>query len=292
VRAVNEEWRFLCEQDLSQTQVAALARAVEEDYFFEFFFDDLPIWGYIGDASEEDTLMADARGIDRRTYVFKHFHFSIAYNGKHVVGVNVTADPISRELLTPHDPKGQKIAFSYSVDWSLSDTRWEDRMKVYEQYHFLPDAPEVHWLAITNSLVLVVLLTACLAIIVMRIVHHDFALSEDPEAGDAREEDIGWKLISRDVFRLPSNLSLLTALVGAGSHLFATVAVVLLLVGTGMVHPSRRGAILSTLIFSYTMTAGIGGFVSARLWRKLSGDKGGPWAWNIVMSRECCRGSP
>jgi hypothetical protein len=28
-------------------------RAIDEDYYFEFIYDDIPLWGFIGDKSQE-----------------------------------------------------------------------------------------------------------------------------------------------------------------------------------------------------------------------------------------------
>ena len=50
-----------------------------------------------------------------------------------------------------------------------------DRMKRYADSTFLPTTFEIHWLSIINSFVLVMLLTAFLAIIFMRILKKDFS---------------------------------------------------------------------------------------------------------------------
>jgi len=46
-----------------------------------------------------------------------------------------------------------------------------------QQVSFLPDRLEIHWLSIINILILVVLLTAFLAMILLRIVKNDFSRS-------------------------------------------------------------------------------------------------------------------
>lgn len=52
---------------------------------------------------------------------------------------------------------------------------YEDRMNRYVDSTFLPSTFEIHWLSIVNSAVLVFLLTAFLAIILMRILKNDFS---------------------------------------------------------------------------------------------------------------------
>jgi hypothetical protein len=37
--------RPLCDMMLKEDEVAMLKEAIRQDYFFEFFFDDLPVWG-------------------------------------------------------------------------------------------------------------------------------------------------------------------------------------------------------------------------------------------------------
>jgi hypothetical protein len=35
----------LCDMMLKQDEVLLLKEAIRQDYFFEMFFDDLPVWG-------------------------------------------------------------------------------------------------------------------------------------------------------------------------------------------------------------------------------------------------------
>jgi hypothetical protein len=35
----------LCDMMLKRNEVLMLKEAISQDYFFEFFFDDLPVWG-------------------------------------------------------------------------------------------------------------------------------------------------------------------------------------------------------------------------------------------------------
>ena len=69
-----------------------------------------------------------------------------------------------------------KVPFSFSVEWvHTPDISYMDRMKRYADSTFLPTTFEIHWLSIINSFVLVMLLTAFLAIIFMRILKKDFS---------------------------------------------------------------------------------------------------------------------
>lgn len=57
----------------------------------------------------------------------------------------------------------------------MPELKYEDRMKKYVDSTFLPSTFEIHWLSIINSFVLVMLLTAFLTIILMRILKKDFS---------------------------------------------------------------------------------------------------------------------
>lgn len=276
---VREEWRMLCEKTLTAEELEQFAVAAEEDYYFEMFLDDLPIWGYVGDSEEEDLVLGHTA--NSKHYLYTHLHFSIAYNGESIVAVNVSTDP-SKKLDITKDPP-LNVRFSYSVDWVPSTVSFADRMNRYTQVHFLPATLEIHWLSIINILVLVLLLTAFLAVILMRVVKNDFTRymrADDDDDGLGGEEETGWKLIHADVFRFPSHLNFFCAAVGAGAQLFSMTLCLLSMAVLGVFAPSKRGSIVTACIVLYTLCAGVGGFVSARLYRQLQGDQ---WAWNIVL---------
>ena len=52
-------WRQLCDVTLTPDQVKAFKDAVHQDYFFEFFVEDLPMWGYVGEIVGEDLLLGE-----------------------------------------------------------------------------------------------------------------------------------------------------------------------------------------------------------------------------------------
>lgn len=269
--------------------------------------DDLPMWGYVGEHEGEDYLIGHT---DRsKHYLYTHLHFSLGYNGDKMVTANVSASPAYRQDITgpedteamnlgeskgrlggsggegagdkPH-PDNLRVTFSYSVSWVQSSVPYDERLDVYSASNFLPATLEIHWLSIINSLVLVMLLTAFLAIILMRVIKNDFTrymrADEDEEVG---EEETGWKLIHGDVFRTPSNLSLFTAMVGAGSHLFTMTLLLLVLAVGGFFSLARRGSIVAACILLYVLCTVVGGYVTARLYKQL---KGSNWVWNVMLA--------
>ena len=71
---------------------------------------------------------------------------------------------------------GQEVVFSFSVEWvHTPELHYQARMQRYHDSTFLPTSFEIHWLSVINSFVLVILLTAFLTVILMRILKKDFS---------------------------------------------------------------------------------------------------------------------
>lgn len=114
------EWQELCERHLTQTEVRRLAEAIEDDFFFELHIDDLPVWGFLGEHVEDDVLLAQT-GRGSAAFVYTHYKFHLEFNGDKVVAANVSADLDTRVQLLVDNPDGQKLDFSFSVEWIKSN---------------------------------------------------------------------------------------------------------------------------------------------------------------------------
>ena len=265
------------------------------------------MWIYVGESEFEDLLMGHT-DISKH-YLYTHLHFVLGYNGDKIVTANVSASPSFRADITTHDPShavlpnlGEThgapgshghghggggpidVTFTYSVQWVPSDVDYATRLEVYAASSFMPATLEIHWLSIVNSLVLVMLLTTFLGIILMRVVKNDFTRYMRAEEDDeAAEEETGWKLIHGDVFRPPTgtSLSVFTAFVGAGAHLFAMTLLLLSLAVSGLFSLARRGSIVAACILLFVVTSFVAGYVSARLFRQL---RGTAWVWNVMLA--------
>jgi len=277
------EDRELCVKTLTNQELKDFEHAVMDEYFFEMFLDTLPLWGYVGDDEEEDLIFN--RYGESRKFIYPHLAFQVGYNGQHVVSVNVTTDHARRHDISLSNPNAATVRFSYSVKWVSMEVNHADRMGRYVETGFLPASFEIHWLSIINSFALVVLLTVFLAIILMRVLKNDFSRymsldTEDAELGGG-EEETGWKLIHGDVFRFPARFTLFCAFVGTGVHLFVCTFCLLVLALLSAFNVSKRGGVTTATIIIYALTSGIGGFVSARLYRQLGGLN---WVWNVIIA--------
>lgn len=50
---IDHESKSVCRKKLSKEDVAKFRGAVEKDYYIQMYFDDLPLWGFIGKADKE-----------------------------------------------------------------------------------------------------------------------------------------------------------------------------------------------------------------------------------------------
>ena len=157
----------VCQKKLSKEDVAKFRAAVDKDYYFQMYYDDLPIWGFIGKVDKEGKEPSDFK-----YYLYKHIHFDIFYNKDRVVEINVRTDPNALVDLT--EDKEVDVEFLYTVKWKETTTPFENRMDKYSQSSSLPHHLEIHWFSIINSCVTVLLLTGFLATILMRVLKNDF----------------------------------------------------------------------------------------------------------------------
>lgn len=154
-------------------------------------------------------------------------------------------------------------------------------MKRYADSTFLPTSFEIHWLSVINSFVLVMLLTAFLTVILMRILKKDFSRYMEVDEDELTEEESGWKMIHGDVFRPPPFLNFYCAFIGAGAQIFGTVLILLICVLIGAFKVTKRGALLTSMILIYALCALLGGLVAGRTFKQL---KGKNWVWNVILT--------
>lgn len=184
------EDRVLCEKEFSTDQLSVLKDAIANSYFFEMYVEDLPMSGFIGDIVDEDVVAQDIMGTgEGKTYLFPHLQFIFGVNKNKIVSAAVRTDASKKVDITDVS-EPQKITFTYSVDFIPEELEWKHRMTRYTNNMFAPASTEIHWLSIINSCVLVLLLTAFLTIIFMRVLKNDFTNYMDIEEEIVEEEEV------------------------------------------------------------------------------------------------------
>ncbi|KAL6756831.1 hypothetical protein V8C86DRAFT_3018753 [Haematococcus lacustris] len=250
----------LCSQKLSDTKAAAFHAAITQQYWYEMFLDDLPVWGFVGEMRKE--------GDQEHAYIFTHRSFDISYNHDRIIQVNLTSEePVKVE-------PGALLTFTYSVTWVPTTTPFARRFERYLDFSFFEH--KIHWFSIFNSFMMVLFLTGLVAIILMRTLRKDYARYAQPSDGDleALERDLaeesGWKMVHGDVFRSPPALPLLAACVGTGIQLALLIVFVVVLTIAGSFF-EERGTILTAFIICYALTSFISGHVSGSFYARHEG---------------------
>ncbi|KAG4941928.1 hypothetical protein JHK87_045799 [Glycine soja] len=260
----DKELVSVCDRKLSKQDVARFRSAVRKDYYFQMYYDDLPIWGFIGKVDKEGKDPSDYR-----YFLYKHIHFDVFYNKDRVIEINVRTDPNALVDLT-EDAEVQ-AEFLYTVKWKETNTPFEKRMDKYSQSSSLPHHLEIHWFSIINSCVTVLLLTGFLATILMRVLKNDFVKYAHDEESAEDQEETGWKYIHGDVFRFPKFKSLFAAALGSGTQLFTLTVFIFILALVGVFYPYNRGALFTALVVIYALTSGIAGYTATSFYCQLEG---------------------
>jgi hypothetical protein len=264
----------LCKRQLSSDDLAAFRKAVSKNYYFQFLFDDLPAWGYVG------KVVSDESSSKSKLLLFTHFQFELAYNDDRVIEINVSTDPAKVADIS-EGSKDATIEFSYSVVWKESKVKFAKRMDKYRKYQFLTHHLDVHWFSIINSCVTVMLLTGFLATILMRVLRKDFSKYSVDEEDPSDSDESGWKFVHGDVFRFPQHKSLFCAFAGTGLQVLVLSFFVFGLSLVGTFYPYNRGSMFTALILLYALTAGTAGYTSASYFKQMEGKR---WVRNLLLT--------
>jgi transmembrane 9 superfamily member 3 len=204
--AVNAPEKVLCTKKLSVEEAQNFEHAVDNQYWYQLFIDDLPIWGMVGEILDHGHHVADGLddvdmqlpgaskktasntnndnkkkrskrensqlrvggdGAERQVLLYTHKRLSLSYNGDRVIAVNLTNDrPVRIEAGVP-------ITFTYSVQWEATDVLFEDRFDRYLDSPFFEH--QIHFFSIFNSFMMVVFLVGLVSMILMRTLKKDYA---------------------------------------------------------------------------------------------------------------------
>ncbi|KAJ9557812.1 hypothetical protein OSB04_012426 [Centaurea solstitialis] len=280
---------FICTKKLTKQEVAKFRKSIAKDYYFQMYFDDLPLWGFIGKYEKTESN-------EQKYYLFKHLQFEVLYNKNRVIEVNVRTDPSA--LVDVTEDKEVNVDFMYTVRWKETSIPFEKRMEKYSHNSSLPHHLEIHWFSIINSCVTVLLLTGFLATILMRVLKNDFVKYAHDEETAEDQEETGWKYIHGDVFRYPKFKSLFAASLGSGSQLFAlctnppdtilclandfcSTIFIFILALVGVFYPYNRGALFTALVVIYALTSGIAGYTASSFYCQLEGTN---WVRNLLLT--------
>ncbi|XP_065870718.1 transmembrane 9 superfamily member 1 [Euphorbia lathyris] len=267
----NVDKATICSLELDEAKVKQFKDAIENNYWFEFFMDDLPLWGFVGE------LHPDKNSDNGKHVLYTHKTVTVRYNKDQIIHVNLTQD----------NPKpleaGRILDMTYSVKWIPTNISFARRFDVYLDYPFFEH--QIHWFSIFNSFMMVIFLTGLVSMILMRTLRNDYAkYAREDDDLESLERDVseesGWKLVHGDVFRPPRNLVVLSAVVGTGAQLALLVLLVILMAIVGTLYVGR-GAIVTTFIICYALTSFVAGYVSGGMYSRHGGKS---WIKSMILT--------
>jgi len=281
----------ICNMVLTAEQAISLTSMVHDNYWYQLYIDDLPIWAFVGehskfgvDMSRLTQLMHNNKTISAPVLsgamppvpkhlkgkplprIFTHRHFTLFRNGNQIIEVD----------MEPSQPwaiyDGAPLNFTYSANWYTTSKAFATRTERYLDPKFFEH--KVHWFSIINSFMLCLFLCAVVAIILMKTLKRDFTRysaseAEELESMDGGDES-GWKQVNGDVFRRPDHLAIFTVLHATGCHLACMVLMVLIFAMANSYY-AQRGATATSMIISYVVTVIVGGYEGGRIFRMFGG---------------------
>ena len=323
-----DEWcQILCRKEHKKTELAMFRTMIDQEYRIHWLLDNLPVaernseMGYVTRGYAVGFLGANK---NKRTvhFLYNHVRIVVKYSeeesefaGARVVGFEVQPMSIKHEYSTPSDSFGkdtklttcrqdgptssadadhyqsverdsEEVVYTYDVKWERSDIRWSHRWDVYLKGN--PD-DEIHYFAIVNSLMIVLFLSGVVAMIMFRTLHKDISSYNEMQTLEEAQEESGWKLVHGDIFRPPSTLPMVLAvLAGTGLQIMAMLVCTMICALFGLTSPSNRGGLVTTLLLLYVFMGSVAGYASARVYRLFNGKQ---WKQSTLLTATLYPGS-
>ncbi|KAI9266009.1 hypothetical protein BY458DRAFT_512830 [Sporodiniella umbellata] len=274
----NQEKKLHCSNTWESKDIEIIHYAVDNQYWYTMFIDDLPVTGVIGnDPNEEQHRETDRRF--KPFYVYTHKSFVFEYNNNQIISVIMKhGDPLELKPVQ----NAVDVSFTYSVEWVPTSIQFEDRFNSLLEADFFEH--KVHWLSIFSSFMLVLFLTGLVSVILLRTVKKDFTRYDREEGLADFDRDLGdeygWKQVHGDVFRQPPRLMVMSALMGTGSQLVILSGVLILYTIVGDLY-AERATILTASVFLYALTSFVAGYSSAKYYARYGGRD---WVKTFVMT--------
>ncbi|KAB5561653.1 hypothetical protein DKX38_006610 [Salix brachista] len=246
----------LCEQRLKGHEVARFRNAVIDDFYFQMYYDDLPLWGFVGKIEEQSWILGEKKF---KYYLFKHVQFDVLYNDNQVIEISAFSDPDHAVDIT--GDVDVDLKFTYSVFWNATPSKFETRMDKYARASLLPVRSQIRWFSFYISIANIVLFTGLLMVFLKRLLKKD--LGKFASGDEEEDREVGWKYIHGDVFRYPQNMSLFCAVLGVGTQLLTVVFFLFVLAFVGMLYPYNRGALFTSFVLLYALSSVVGGYTTA-----------------------------
>ena len=155
---------------LTDDQVKLFSTAAEDQWFYQMYVDDLPVWGMVGELLpdleaakgenfgsdlshlEEAVAKHEERKGEFKPYVYTKRTLQISYNGDRIIKVDLTSEPASLTEVKA----GITLKFELDIQWVQTNTPFHSRFDRYLDHAFFKH--QIHWFSIFNSFMMVLFL--------------------------------------------------------------------------------------------------------------------------------------
>lgn len=306
----DERCKVICQQNLSEDDIAEFKSKIEDEYRVNMIFDNLPVFhirqtglnGEIVNIYERGFSVGFKREATPKKAVYfvnNHLRFTVRFHYDHerlvsrVVGFEVVAHSVhhefadaSRSSVKTCNPaleyeyfddqqEKQDVADPNGVIFTYDVIFKESNVSWASRWdtYLLMGNDQIHWFSIINSLMIVIFLSGMVAMIMLRTLHRDIARYNQLETPEEAQEESGWKLVHGDVFRPPSCPSWLAVHVGVGVQIFLMTVVTMVFALLGFLSPANRGGLTTVMLLLFVFMGFFAGLYSAKLYKIFKGDQ-------------------
>lgn len=193
--------RNLCRLKLSKNNFNNMQYLIKQNYYMKFFFDDLPIFGQVGD-------------IVFKPSVFTHFQFDINYNDYQIYSINLLM------LNSTEISEDASLDFSYSVNWQLTNADVTERSVILKDDNYFKHFTRKYNLI--NSFLLTIILVFMASLLyytISKSIRQDNLINIDSNIDEEPLISSVWRSLHGDIFRAPKNSKFLSIISGSGIHI-------------------------------------------------------------------------
>lgn len=169
------------------------------------------------------------------------------------------------------------IIYTYDVVFKSSkdNNRWEAYMQMGKD-------EDVQWISLRITFLLTLLLSAFVAFILRMLLRRDLIKYEKlPSTSEDKFDDMGWKQVSRDVFRPPDHKMTLSVLIGTGIQLVALIICTLFLTCIGFIYQAHSGSLITMIIIIFVFTGSLNGYYTSKYYKYFKGEY---WLLSTLLS--------
>ncbi|CAD8178519.1 unnamed protein product [Paramecium octaurelia] len=272
---------IICAKNFTQTEQNNLKWFIDHDYRVNMQIDGLPI---ISRDYLNNTVIGVPLGIRNiNQYSFyNHYIFKIEIYRTSKSEINqtfsinsITVDFESKCMDSSEIDSGincpinQMMNITYSVKYIMSNSsnRWSAYLNIATD-------SDQQWISISITFAVSLFLTLLIAWFIRFTIRRDVLKFEalPQEESDVLIDQMGWKQISRDVFRPPSGILFLSVLIGTGIQFTIMTISIFFFSSIGFLYSAHTGHLATVVIVVYVFTGSLNGFYSSKFYKYFKGE--------------------